>query len=158
MRDTRKTTPGLRALEKYAVRCGGGVNHRMSLADAALIKDNHVLAAGGVVAAFDAVRAQFPDLPLEVEVDSLEQLDAVLAAGADLILLDNFSVPDTAEAVRRVAGAARLESSGGLTLAVAHDYAATGVDYLAVGALTHSAPVLDIAMDLDIAGSQRQEA
>jgi nicotinate-nucleotide pyrophosphorylase (carboxylating) len=158
VRDTRKTTPGLRAMEKYAVRCGGGVNHRMSLADAALIKDNHVVAAGGVVAAFDAVRANYPDVPLEVEVDSLEQLDAVVAAGADLILLDNFSVPDTAEAVRRVAGRARLESSGGLTLEVAHDYAATGVDYLAVGALTHSAPVLDIAMDLDIAGSRKQEA
>ena len=158
VRDTRKTTPGLRALEKYAVRCGGGVNHRMSLADAALIKDNHVLAAGGVVAAFDAVRAKFPDVPLEVEVDSLEQLDAVLAAGADLVLLDNFSVPETAEAVRQVAGRARLESSGGLTLAVAHDYAATGVDYLAVGALTHSAPVLDIAMDLDMSGPQQQEA
>jgi nicotinate-nucleotide pyrophosphorylase (carboxylating) len=158
VRDTRKTTPGLRALEKYAVRCGGGVNHRMSLADAALIKDNHVLAAGGVVAAFDAVRAKFPDVPLEVEVDSLQQLDAVLAAGADLVLLDNFSVPETAEAVRQVAGRARLESSGGLTLAVAHDYAATGVDYLAVGALTHSAPVLDIAMDLDMSGPQQQEA
>jgi len=157
VRDTRKTTPGLRALEKYAVRCGGGVNHRMSLSDAALVKDNHVVAAGGVVAAFEAVREQFPEVPLEVEVDSLGQLDDVLAAGADLILLDNFSVPETADAVRRVAGRARLESSGGLTLAVARDYAATGVDYLAVGALTHSAPVLDIAMDLDMAGSRTQE-
>jgi nicotinate-nucleotide pyrophosphorylase (carboxylating) len=148
VRDTRKTTPGLRSLEKYAVRCGGGVNHRMSLSDAALIKDNHVLAAGGVVAAFDAVRAQYPALPVEVEVTRLDQLLAVLDAGADLVLLDNFTVADTAEAVRLTAGRARLESSGGLTLDVAYDYAATGVDYLAVGALTHSAPVLDVAMDL----------
>jgi nicotinate-nucleotide pyrophosphorylase (carboxylating) len=148
IRDTRKTTPGLRALEKYAVRCGGGVNHRMSLSDAALIKDNHVVAAGGVVAAFTAVRRQFPGLPVEVEVTRLDELDAVLAAGADLVLLDNFTVADTAEAVRRTAGRARLESSGGLSLDVAADYAATGVDFLAVGALTHSAPVLDLAFDL----------
>jgi len=148
IRDTRKTTPGFRALEKYAVRCGGGVNHRMSLSDAALVKDNHVLAAGGVAQAFALVRAQFPGVPVEVEVDSLEQLDEVVEAGADLVLLDNFSVAETSEAVRRTNGRARLEASGGLTLDVAHEVAKTGVDYLAVGALTHSAPVLDIGADL----------
>jgi nicotinate-nucleotide pyrophosphorylase (carboxylating) len=148
IRDTRKTTPGLRALEKYAVRCGGGVNHRMALSDAALVKDNHVVAAGGVREAFDAVRAMWPGLPVEVEVDSLDQLDAVLAAGADLVLLDNFAVAQTQAAVARTAGRARLESSGGLSLGVARAYAETGVDYLAVGALTHSAPVLDIGLDL----------
>jgi nicotinate-nucleotide pyrophosphorylase (carboxylating) len=163
VRDTRKTTPGLRALEKYAVRCGGGVNHRMSLSDAALVKDNHVVAAGGVAAAFDAVRAMWPDLPIEVEVDSLDQLDEVLAAGADLVLLDNFTPDLMREAVRRnqalrpttSAGAAnagpgraRLEASGGLTLADAAAVGATGVDFVAVGALTHSAPVLDIGADL----------
>lgn len=152
IRDTRKTTPGMRRLEKYAVRCGGGVNHRMSLSDAALVKDNHVVAAGGVAAAFAAVRDAFPGLAVEVEVDSLDQLDEVLEAGADLVLLDNFSVAEMSEAVRRNAGRALLEASGGLSLPVAADVAATGVDYLAVGALTHSAPVLDIGADL------RQEA
>jgi len=148
IRDTRKTTPGFRALEKYAVRCGGGVNHRMSLSDAALVKDNHVLAAGGVAEAFALVRASFPGVPVEVEVDSLQQLSEVVEAGADLVLLDNFTVDQTREAVALVAGRARLEASGGLTLDVAHAVAATGVDYLAVGALTHSAPVLDIGADL----------
>jgi len=148
IRDTRKTTPGLRALEKYAVRCGGGVNHRMSLSDAALVKDNHVLAAGGVAQAFNLVRENFPGVPVEVEVDSLEQLDDVLAAGADLVLLDNFTTDQMREAVARTAGRARLEASGGLTFDVAREVAATGVDYLAVGALTHSAPVLDIGADL----------
>ena len=152
IRDTRKTTPGLRKLEKYAVRCGGGQNHRMSLSDAALVKDNHVFAAGGVAAAFEAVRAMFPDVPVEVEVDSMDQLDEVLAAGADLVLLDNFAPADMAEAVQRTAGRARLEASGGLSLANAAEVAATGVDFIAVGALTHSAPVLDIGADL------RQEA
>ena len=152
IRDTRKTTPGLRKLEKYAVRCGGGQNHRMSLSDAALVKDNHVLAAGGVAAAFEAVRAMFPEVPVEVEVDSMEQLDEVLAAGADLVLLDNFTPADMAAAVQRTAGRARLEASGGLSLVNAAEVAATGVDYIAVGALTHSAPVLDIGADL------RQEA
>jgi nicotinate-nucleotide pyrophosphorylase (carboxylating) len=152
IRDTRKTTPGLRKLEKYAVRCGGGQNHRMSLSDAALVKDNHVLAAGGVAAAFEAVRAMFPEVPVEVEVDSMEQLDEVLAAGADLVLLDNFTPADMAAAVQRTAGRARLEASGGLILVNAAEVAATGVDYIAVGALTHSAPVLDIGADL------RQEA
>jgi nicotinate-nucleotide pyrophosphorylase (carboxylating) len=148
IRDTRKTTPGLRSLEKYAVRCGGGVNHRMNLADAALVKDNHVLAAGGVAEAFEAVRAQFPDLDVEVEVDSMAQLDEVLAAGADLVLLDNFTLEELRSAVARTAGRARLEASGGLALANAREVAATGVDYLAVGALTHSAPILDIGADL----------
>ena len=148
IRDTRKTTPGMRKLEKYAVRCGGGVNHRMSLSDAALVKDNHVVAAGGVAAAFEAVRREFPGVPVEVEVDSLEQLDEVLAAGADLVLLDNFSVDLMRVAVERTAGRSRLEASGGLSLDVAAAVAATGVDYLAVGALTHSAPVLDIGADL----------
>ena len=152
IRDTRKTTPGLRKLEKYAVRCGGGQNHRMSLSDAALVKDNHVLAAGGVAAAFEAVRAMFPEVPVEVEVDSMEQLDEVLAAGADLVLLDNFTPADMAAAVQRTAGRARLEASGGLSLVNAAEVAATGVDYIAVGALTHSAPVFDIGADL------RQEA
>jgi nicotinate-nucleotide pyrophosphorylase (carboxylating) len=148
IRDTRKTTPGMRRLEKYAVRCGGGVNHRMSLSDAALVKDNHVVAAGGVAAAFEAVRARFPGVTVEVEVDSLEQLDEVLGAGADLVLLDNFSTADMREAVRRNGGRALLEASGGLSLDSAAAVAATGVDYLAVGALTHSAPVLDIGADL----------
>ena len=152
VRDTRKTTPGMRRLEKYAVRCGGGVNHRMSLSDAALVKDNHVVAAGGVAAAFDAVRARFPGIDVEVEVDSLEQLSEVLSAGADLVLLDNFTVDQLRAAVALNAGRARLEASGGLTLDVAAAVARTGVDYLAVGALTHSAPVLDIGADL------RQEA
>ncbi|MFD7083621.1 carboxylating nicotinate-nucleotide diphosphorylase [Streptomyces sp. NPDC002181] len=148
VRDTRKTTPGLRSLEKYAVRCGGGVNHRMSLSDAALVKDNHVIAAGGVAEAFQAVREQFPDLPIEVEVDTLHQVREALDAGADLILLDNFTPIETEEAVALVAGRAVLESSGRLTLANARAYAETGVDYLAVGGLTHSSPILDIGLDL----------
>ncbi|SCK58251.1 carboxylating nicotinate-nucleotide diphosphorylase [Streptomyces sp. WMMB 322] len=152
VRDTRKTTPGLRALEKYAVRCGGGTNHRFSLSDAALIKDNHVVAAGGVAEAFRLVRAEFPDVPIEVEVDRLDQIEPVLAEGADLILLDNFTPDETAAAVALVAGRAQLESSGRLTLENAGAYAATGVDFLAVGALTHSAPILDIGLDLRDAG------
>lgn len=151
IRDTRKTLPGLRELEKYAVTCGGGVNHRMSLGDAALIKDNHVLAAGSVRAAINAVRAVRPDIALEVEVDTLDQLDEALAAGATLVLLDNFSLSDTAEAVRRTRfgyPGVQLESSGGLTLDRASAIAATGVDFLAIGALTHSAPALDLGMDL----------
>jgi nicotinate-nucleotide pyrophosphorylase (carboxylating) len=148
VRDTRKTLPGLRVLEKYAVRCGGGVNHRMSLSDAALIKDNHVAAAGSVAAAFAAVRAQAPGVPLEVECDTLEEVTEALAAGADLILLDNFDVPGLAAAVRLADGHALLEASGGLVLEGARSVAETGVDYLAVGALTHSAPALDIGLDL----------
>lgn len=148
VRDTRKTLPGLRALQKYAVRAGGGVNHRMSLSDAALIKDNHIVAAGGVVEAFNAVREQFPGIPLEVEVDSLEQLVEVLDAGADLVLLDNFTPAQMREAVALTAGRAKLEASGGLTLDNAADVADTGVDYVAVGALTHSVKVMDIGADL----------
>lgn len=148
IRDTRKTTPGLRAFEKYAVRCGGGVNHRMSLADAALIKDNHVVVAGGVREAFDRIRRTAPDVPVEVEVDELDQLAEVLAAGADLILLDNFTVDELRQAVAITRDRALLEASGGLTLGNAAEVAATGVRYLAVGALTHSAPVLDIGADL----------
>lgn len=148
IRDTRKTTPLLRALEKYAVRCGGGVNHRMSLSDAALVKDNHVVAAGGVAAAFAAVRARYPGLPVEVEVDTVEQAMEAVEAGADLILLDNMPAAVLREAVGLVGGRARLEASGGLTLANAAEVASSGVDYLAVGALTHSAPVLDIGLDL----------
>ncbi len=148
VRDTRKTTPGFRALEKYAVRCGGGVNHRATLSDMALVKDNHVLAAGGVVPAYEAVRARYPALPVQVEVTTLDQLRELLSVGAPEILLDNMTTEQTAEAVRVTAGRARLEASGGLTLARAREVAETGVDYIAVGALTHSAPVLDIAMDL----------
>ncbi|MFI9548215.1 carboxylating nicotinate-nucleotide diphosphorylase [Streptomyces sp. NPDC052016] len=148
VRDTRKTTPGLRALEKFAVRCGGGVNHRMSLSDAALVKDNHVVAAGGVAKAFEAVREAFPDVPIEVEVDTLHQLREVVDAGADLILLDNFTPNECAEAVGIVGGRALLEASGRLTLDNAKAYADTGVDFLAVGALTHSSPILDIGLDL----------
>jgi nicotinate-nucleotide pyrophosphorylase (carboxylating) len=151
IRDTRKTLPGLRALQKYAVRVGGGVNHRMGLGDAALIKDNHVAAAGSVVAALRAVRAAAPGLPCEVEVDSLEQLDEVLAEDVELVLLDNFEIWQAQMAVqRRDARAAhiRLEASGGLTLDTAAAYAGTGVDYLAVGSLTHSARALDIGLDV----------
>jgi nicotinate-nucleotide pyrophosphorylase (carboxylating) len=148
VRDTRKTTPLFRALEKYAVRCGGGVNHRATLSDAALVKDNHVLAAGGVVPAYQAVRDRYPDLPVQVEVTTLDQLRQVLDAGAQEVLLDNMSTEQMTEAVQVAAGRARLEASGGLTLARACEVAATGVDSVAVGALTHSAPVLDIAMDL----------
>jgi nicotinate-nucleotide pyrophosphorylase (carboxylating) len=149
IRDTRKTLPGLRLLEKYAVRCGGGVNHRLGLGDAVLIKDNHVAAAGSVGAALAAVRAQAPDLPREVEVDSLHQLDEVLALDAELVLLDNFDVPMTREAVhRRGTSPTRLESSGGLVLANAREYAETGVDYLSVGGLTHSVAALDLGLDL----------
>jgi nicotinate-nucleotide pyrophosphorylase (carboxylating) len=148
VRDTRKTTPGLRALEKYAVRCGGGVNHRMSLSDAALVKDNHVIAAGGVAQAFKLVREEFPELAIEVEVDTLHQVREVLDAGADLILLDNFTPAETAEAVAIVGGRAFLESSGRLTLETARAYADTGVNFLAVGALTHSSRILDIGLDL----------
>ena len=151
VRDTRKTLPGLRALQKYAVRIGGGVNHRLGLGDAALIKDNHVAAAGSVLDALRAVREAAPAVPCEVEVDSLEQLDEVLAETPELILLDNFPVWQTQTAVQRRnshAPAVLLESSGGLSLETAATYAATGVDYLAVGALTHSVRVLDIGLDM----------
>ena len=148
IRDTRKTLPGLRALEKYAVRCGGGVNHRMSLSDAALVKDNHVAAAGGVRAAFDLVRAAVPGLPIEIEVDTVEQAREVVDAGAQLVLLDNMPAEQMAEVVRWAAGRCRFEASGGLRLSDAAAVAASGVDYLSIGALTHSAPALDVGLDI----------
>ncbi|MGA1406409.1 MAG: carboxylating nicotinate-nucleotide diphosphorylase [Ilumatobacteraceae bacterium] len=156
VRDTRKTLPGLRALQKYAVRCGGGVNHRMSLGDAALVKDNHVVAAGGVAEAFARVRSANAAIPVEVEVDTLEQLTAALEAGADLVLLDNMSPTVMREAVniakRHRESTGRdviLEASGGLSLGVARAVAETGVDYISVGGLTHSVTVLDIGLDLE---------
>lgn len=149
VRDTRKTVPGLRVLQKYAVRCGGGVNHRMGLGDAALIKDNHVAAAGSVAAAFRAVRERAPHVPVEVEVDRLDQVAEAIDAGADLILLDNMNPAQLREAVALTKPAGvRTEASGGLTLTDAPGVGATGVDYIAVGALTHSAPVLDLGFDL----------
>ena len=151
VRDSRKTLPGLRLLEKYAVRCGGGVNHRLGLGDAILIKDNHVQAAGSVTAALAAARAYAPTLTCEVEVDTLDQLDDALAANAELVLLDNFSPSECAEAFRRTKAAGTgtlLEASGGLTLDMARTYAETGVDYLSVGRLTHSSPALDLGLDM----------
>ncbi len=146
--DTRKTTPGLRALEKYAVRCGGGTNHRFGLDDAILIKDNHVAACGGVTAALTRARASAGWLtPIEVEVDGLDQLDEALPFAPAVILLDNFSLPDLREAVARTAGRVRLEASGGVDLQTVRAIAETGVNGVSVGALTHSAPVLDIGLD-----------
>ena len=154
VRDTRKTTPGLRKLEKYAVRCGGGQNHRMSLSDAALVKDNHIAAAGGVAAAFRAVREHAPDITVEIEVDTLDQLREALSAGADLVLLDNMPPEALREAVEisrqhssETGRKVMLEASGGLTLATAGAVGATGVDYISVGGLTHSSPILDIGLD-----------
>jgi nicotinate-nucleotide pyrophosphorylase (carboxylating) len=146
--DTRKTLPTLRALQKYAVRCGGGVNHRFSLSDMAMVKDNHVVAAGGVVPALEAVRAAYPGLPVEVEVTDLDQLRALLDAGCERILLDNMDSATMAEAVRLTAGRASLEASGGLTFDRAREVAETGVDLISVGALTHSVKVFDLGLDL----------
>jgi len=146
--DTRKTTPGLRALEKYAVRCGGGTNKRLGLYDVAMVKDNHVLAAGGVVAAYAAVRRAFPDVPVQVEVTTLAEAREAAAAGADFLLCDNMPPALLREVVAAVGGRCELEATGGLTLANARGYAETGVDHLSVGALTHSSPILDIALDL----------
>jgi nicotinate-nucleotide pyrophosphorylase (carboxylating) len=150
--DTRKTTPGLRALEKYAVRCGGGTNKRMGLYDVAMVKDNHKVAAGGVGAAYEAIRERFPDVPVQVEVTTTGEALEAVTAGARFLLCDNMS-PDllaaTVAAVRDTGEAVEVEATGGLTLEVAAAYAATGVDYLSVGALTHSSPVLDLALDLD---------
>jgi nicotinate-nucleotide pyrophosphorylase (carboxylating) len=146
--DTRKTLPTYRALQKYAVRCGGGVNHRFSLSDMAMVKDNHVVAAGGVVPAYRAVRAAYPELAVEVEVTDLDQLRELLDAGCDRILLDNMDSPTMAEAVRITAGRATLEASGGLTFERAREVAETGVDFISVGALTHSVKVFDLGMDL----------
>ena len=148
IRDTRKTTPGLRELEKYAVRMGGGLNHRMNLSDQALIKDNHIAAAGSVSEAINRVKKAAPGALIEVEVDTLEQLKEALKCSVEIVLLDNMSIEQTKAAVEIARGSnTKLESSGGLKLENAAAYAATGVDYLAVGALTHSAPVLDIGLD-----------
>jgi nicotinate-nucleotide pyrophosphorylase (carboxylating) len=156
IRDTRKTTPGLRAMEKYAVRCGGGQNHRMSLSDAALVKDNHIAAAGGVAEAFGKVRELAATVPIEIEVDTLEQLRVALSAGADVVLLDNMS-PDimreavdiSAEHAESTGHAVLLEASGGLTLEKAKAVANTGVHFISVGGLTHSSPILDIGLDME---------
>ena len=151
--DTRKTTPGLRALEKYAVRCGGGTNKRMGLYDVAMIKDNHKLAAGGLTAAYDAVRARFPEVPIQVEVTTTAEALESVGAGARFLLCDNMSpelLRATVEAVRATGEAVEIEATGGLTLEVAAEYAATGCDYMSVGGLTHSSPILDIALDLDV--------
>jgi nicotinate-nucleotide pyrophosphorylase (carboxylating) len=146
--DTRKTLPRHRALQKYAVRCGGGTNHRFSLSDMAMVKDNHVVAAGGVVPAYEAVRAAYPEIPVEVEVTDLDQLVELLEAGCDRILLDNMDTETMAEAVRIADGRASLEASGGLTLDRAREVAETGVDFISVGALTHSVKVFDLGLDL----------
>jgi nicotinate-nucleotide pyrophosphorylase (carboxylating) len=145
--DTRKTTPGLRALEKYAVACGGGKNHRFGLDDAVLVKDNHLRAAGSVAAAADGVRAR-TDLPLEVECETLSQVGEALAAGVDAILLDNMSLDELRAAVALAGGRARLEASGGITLDTIRAVAETGVDEISVGALTHSARSLDVSLEL----------
>ena len=147
IRDTRKTTPGLRHLEKFAVRMGGGVNHRLGLSQAALIKDNHILATGSISKAFNAIKKEFPGKEIEIEVDSIEQLKEVISLKPELILLDNMSVEQCIEAVSITAGLVALEASGGITINNAKAYAATGVNYLAIGALTHSAPTLDIGLD-----------
>jgi nicotinate-nucleotide pyrophosphorylase (carboxylating) len=146
--DTRKTTPGLRALEKYAVRVGGGTNKRMGLYDVAMVKDNHARAVGGVAPAFARVRAAYPGIPVQVEVASVAQAVAAVEAGADFLLCDNMPPDLLREVVAAVGDRAELEATGGLTLARAREYAETGVDYLSVGGLTHSSPILDIAMDL----------
>lgn len=147
VRDTRKTTPGMRLLEKAAVVAGGGTNHRLSLSDASLIKDNHIEAAGSVTEAFMRVREKFPNSQIEIEVDSLLQLQEVLPLKPDLVLLDNMSVEECRQAVVIAHGGVKLEASGGLNIENAKAYAMTGVDYLAVGALTHSAPNFDIGLD-----------
>lgn len=147
IRDTRKTTPGLRHLEKFAVRMGGGINHRLGLSQAALIKDNHILATGSISEAFNAIKKEFPGKEIEIEVDSIEQLKEAINLKPELILLDNMSVEQCIEAVSITAGSVELEASGGITINNAKAYAATGVNYLAIGALTHSAPTLDIGLD-----------
>jgi nicotinate-nucleotide pyrophosphorylase (carboxylating) len=146
--DTRKTTPTLRALEKYAVRAGGATNHRFGLFDAVLIKDNHIVLSGGVQRAVEKVRAQHPDFPVEVEADTLAQVDEALASGAERILVDNMSTPDIRHAVRRAAGRAKIEISGGVTLDRMPELATTGADYVSAGAITHSAPAIDISFDI----------
>jgi nicotinate-nucleotide pyrophosphorylase (carboxylating) len=147
VRDTRKTTPGLRQLEKFAVRMGAGLNHRISLSESALIKDNHIVAAGSITNAFKLVKQKFPNKKIEIEVDTLEQLAEAILLKPELILLDNMSVDQCIKAVSITNGTVKLEASGGLTLENAKAYANTGIDYMAVGALTHSAPILDIGLD-----------
>jgi nicotinate-nucleotide pyrophosphorylase (carboxylating) len=147
VRDTRKTTPGLRQLEKFAVRMGAGLNHRISLSESALIKDNHIVAAGSITNAFKLVKQKFPNKKVEIEVDTLEQLAEAILLKPELILLDNMSVDQCIKAVSITNGTVKLEASGGLTLENAKAYANTGIDYMAVGALTHSAPILDIGLD-----------
>lgn len=153
--DTRKTTPGLRALEKYAVRVGGGTNKRMGLYDVAMIKDNHKRAAGSITAAYRAVRERFPDVPVQVEVTTVAEAEEAVSAGATFLLCDNMSPPLLRSVVAAVRGRAELEATGGLTLDRAREYGSTGVDYLSVGALTHSSPIVDIAMDLRSEGIGR---
>jgi nicotinate-nucleotide pyrophosphorylase (carboxylating) len=152
VRDTRKTNPGMRSLEKYAVRCGGGVNHRMALSDMALVKDNHVVAAGGIGEAIRKVKQLDASIPIEIEVDTLDALQVAIDAGVDEILIDNFSLDMMREAVAvrdQTRPEVRLEASGGLTSETARAVARTGVDLIAVGELTHSARVLDIGLDLE---------
>jgi nicotinate-nucleotide pyrophosphorylase (carboxylating) len=146
--DTRKTTPTLRALEKYAVRAGGAVNHRVGLFDAILIKDNHIRMAGGVQAAIDRARAHRPGAPVEIEAERLDQVDEALAAGAETILVDNMSTVDIRTAVARTRNRAKIEISGGVTLERIPELAATGADFVSVGALTHSAPAVDISFEI----------
>ena len=152
VRDTRKTTPGWREIEKFAVRMGGATNHRMNLSDAALIKDNHIAATGSIANAINDVRSKFPNLSIEVEIDHLDQMEAAIAGKVDLILLDNMSPDQCKLAVKQCAGRTRLEASGGITLENARDYAISGVDFIAIGALTHSAAILDIGLDLKVKG------
>lgn len=148
IRDTRKTTPGWRDLEKYAVLCGGGVNHRLNLAESALIKDNHIAAVGGITQAVRAIRSQFPDLLIEVEIDRIDQLEEAITSGVAEVLLDNMTPEQCAQAVAINGGRVKLEASGGITLETVRSYAEAGVDFIAVGAITHSAPILDIGLDI----------
>lgn len=148
IRDTRKTTPGWRDLEKYAVLCGGGVNHRLNLAESALIKDNHIAAVGGITQAVRAIRSQFPDLLIEVEIDGIDQLEEAITSGVAEVLLDNMTPEQCAQAVAINGGRVKLEASGGITLETVRSYAEAGVDFIAVGAITHSAPILDIGLDV----------
>lgn len=152
VRDTRKTTPAWREIEKFAVRMGGATNHRMNLSDAALIKDNHIAATGSIANAINDVRKKFPNLSIEVEIDRLDQMEEAIAGKVDLILLDNMSPEQCKLAVKKCAGRTKLEASGGITLENARDYAMSGVDFIAIGALTHSAAILDIGLDLKVKG------
>ena len=152
VRDTRKTTPAWREIEKFAVRMGGATNHRMNLSDAALIKDNHIAATGSISNAVKDVRNKFPNLSIEVEIDRLDQMEEAIASKVDLILLDNMSPDQCKLSVKQCAGRTKLEASGGITLENARDYAISGVDFIAIGALTHSAAILDIGLDLKVKG------